>query len=113
VAGPELRPLLDVVASTTRAEFDAAWDRLPATLRDAAVERSPLPFAERVRARVLVVEASDEAWARADVARLAEALPDARTLELDPDDPGGVVDDPASVRELLSVSGWWMRRAGA
>ncbi len=113
VAGPELRPLLDVARAETPAEFDAAWDRLPSSFRDAAGERSPLPFAGQVQARVLAVQASEEAWAQEDVARLADALPDARTLELDPEDPGSVVDDPAAVRDLLSVSGWWMRRAGS
>jgi hypothetical protein len=113
VAGPDLAPVLAVLRADTPAAFDAAWDRLPQTFRDAAQERSPLPVAGTVRARVLVVQATDDAWARSDVARLADALPDARTLEVDAEDPGAVVDDAAAIRDLISVSGWWLRRAGA
>lgn len=113
VAGPELAPVLAVLRADTPAEFDAAWARLPAGFRDAAQERSPLPGAGTVRARVLVVQATDDEWARSDVERLAAALPDARTLQVDATDPGAVIDDAAAIREILSVSGWWMRRAGA
>ena len=113
VAGPELQPILAVLRTDTPAAFDTAWDQLPKGFRDAAQERSPLPVASRVRARVLVVEATDDEWARSDVRRLAETLPDARTLELQAKDPGALVDDAAAIRDVLSVSEWWLRRAGA
>lgn len=113
VAGPSLAPVLAVLRSETGAEFDAAWDQLPASFRDAALERSPLARAEAVRSRVLVVRATDDAWAAVDVERLASELPDARTLQLEAKDPAGLLDDPAALRDVLSVSEWWMRRAGA
>ncbi len=112
-AGPRLAPILAVLRTESPAEFDAAWDRLPESFRTAALERSPLPIASRVRARVLVVQATDDEWARSDVARLASTLPDARTLEVDAADPAGLVDDPRAIRDVLSVSAWWLQRAGA
>lgn len=112
-AGPGLAPILEVLRTDSAAAFDEAWDKLPASFRDAAQERSPLPVAGQVRARVLVVQATDDEWARADVARLAKELPDARTLEVPADDPAGLVDDAAAIRDVLSVSEWWLRRAGA
>ncbi len=113
VAGPKLAPVLAVLRADTTAEFDAAWNRLPVGFREAAQKRSPLPVAGTVRARVLVVQATDEEWARSDAERLTAELPDARMIEADPEDPGAVIDQATAIRDLLSVSEWWIRRAGA
>lgn len=108
VATDRLRPIVAVLQARDAASFDAAWAGLPEELRARVRSVSPLDTAASVSARVLVVDVAgsgpDELGDGRD---LAAALPDARRLRIAAD------GELPPTRELLSVSAWWLQRAGA
>ncbi|MCB0878168.1 MAG: hypothetical protein KDC46_04225 [Thermoleophilia bacterium] len=105
----QLAPLLDVVRATDDAAFDEAWSRLPASLRGTLDSRSPAPVAPQVDARVLVVvDTTAPSVTTTGIDEFERRLPDARLVRVDARSVTSV-----DTGELLDVSAWWLRRAGA
>lgn len=103
-----LAAILAVLRARDAASFDAAWAALPEDLRARVASVSPLAVAGSIDARVLVVDiAGSGADELGDGRALVAALPDARRIRVAADG-----EAPAS-RELLSISAWWLLRAGA
>jgi hypothetical protein len=107
VSGP-LRAVLTVTRATDQQAFDAAWAQLPEQLRSAVERHTPLAVAPQVSARVLLVDdPTQPAAARDGIELLHAQLRDARIVSL------ADRERMYRMRELLGVSAWWLRRAGA
>lgn len=103
-----LRTIVDVLQARDRASFDTAWSALPQDLRARVAAVSPLASAGSVDARVLIVDvAGAGADELGDGRALTGAFEDARRLRVPAD--GSL----PPLGELLSVSAWWLQRAGA
>ena len=108
---PDLRAVRQLLAASSPAAFDAAWQELPGELRAEADARSPSATARRVAARVLVVLPTDDAdYPAADGRRLAELLPHARVRETPA--ASGRTPDGRELRVLLRDATWWLESAG-
>lgn len=103
-----LRAIVAVLQARDVPTFDAAWSQLPDDLRARVRAVSPLGSAASIDARVLLVDIGgsgpDELGDGRD---LVAALPDARRVRV-----AASGELPATL-DLLSVSAWWLQRAGA